>query len=81
MWHDLTGFVFNVDLLDEYGIRLLLGLRITAEVVAISCGLGFLLSYPVARARMSRRRLIAYPALAFVSCFRGTPLLCQLYLV
>jgi len=73
--------VFNVDLLDEYGIRLLLGLRITAEVVAISCGLGFLLSYPIARARMSRRRLIAYPALAFVTFFRGTPLLCQLYLV
>lgn len=81
MWHDLAAFVFNVDLLDQYGMRLLLGLRITVEVVAISCGLGFLLSYPVARARMSRNPLFAYPALAYVTFFRGTPLLCQLYLV
>lgn len=81
MWRDLADFVFNFDLLSTWGPRLLQGLRITAEVVAISCGLGFVLSYPVARARMSRNPLIAGPALAYVTFFRGTPLLCQLYLV
>ena len=68
-------------LLEEYGPRLLSGLRITAEVVAISCGLGFLLSFGVARARMSRHRLVTWAALAYTTFFRGTPLLCQLYLV
>jgi len=77
----IAGFVFNLDLLSTYGWRLLQGLRITAEVVLISCSLGFLLSYPLARGRMSRNPLISAPALAYVTFFRGTPLLCQLYLV
>jgi len=77
----LLGFVFNTDLLITYGWRLVLGLRVTAEVVVISCGLGFVLAYPLSRARMSRNPLISKPALAYATFFRGTPLLCQLYLV
>jgi len=77
----IMAFVFNFDLLHEYGKRLLQGLQITAEVVVISCGIGFLLAYPLARARMSRNPLFSAPALAYVTFFRGTPLLCQLYLV
>ena len=50
----IAGFVFNLDLLSTYGWRLLQGLRITAEVVLISCSLGFLLSYPLARGRSGR---------------------------
>jgi polar amino acid transport system permease protein len=84
MLQDLAGiaaFVFNFDLLSEYGYRLLQGLQITAQVVVISCGIGFVLAYPLSQARMSRNPLIAGPALAYVTFFRGTPLLCQLYLV
>jgi polar amino acid transport system permease protein len=77
----VIAFIFNFDLLREYGYRLLLGLQITAEVVVISCGIGFVLAYPLSRARMSRNPLISAPALAYVTFFRGTPLLCQLYLV
>lgn len=77
----LGGFLFNYDLLSTYGLRLLAGLRITAEVVLISCVLGFLLAYPLARARMSRNPFLSVPALAYTTFFRGTPLLCQLYLV
>ena len=76
-----AALLFDLDMLDTYVWRLLHGLRITAEVVLVSCGLGFLLAYPLARARMSRNRLVAAPALAYVTFFRGTPLLCQLYLV
>lgn len=76
-----AGFVVNVDLLSAYGYRLLLGLQITAEVVLISCGLGFLLAYPIAQARMSGNRVLSGAALSYVTFFRGTPLLCQLYLV
>jgi polar amino acid transport system permease protein len=78
---DGAGLLFDLDLLGTHLWRLLHGLRITAEVVLISCSLGFVLAYPLARARMSRNRLVAAPALAYVTFFRGTPLLCQLYLV
>jgi polar amino acid transport system permease protein len=84
MWHALQGlaaFVFNVDLLATWWPRLLDGLRVTAEVVIISCGIGFVLAYPIACARMSRNVLVSSIALAYVTFFRGTPLLCQLYLV
>jgi polar amino acid transport system permease protein len=76
----LAAFVFNWDMLATWGFRLLMGLRITAEVVVISCGLGFLLAYPLSLARVSRNPLLSAPALAYVTFFRGTPLLCQLYL-
>jgi polar amino acid transport system permease protein len=76
-----AGLLVDVDLLGTYVWRLLDGLRITLEVVVISCSLGFVLACPLARARMSRSRLVSAPALAYVTFFRGTPLLCQLYLV
>ncbi len=73
--------LFDFDLLSAWGMRLLLGLGVTAEVVGLSCGIGFVLAWPLARARASRRIMIAWPALCYVTFFRGTPLLCQLYLV
>jgi polar amino acid transport system permease protein len=54
---------------------------VTAETVLISCAIGFLLSYPLARARVARNLVVRWLALAYVTFFRGTPLLCQLYLV
>lgn len=77
----LLGFVFNGPMLTQYGMRLLQGLVVTAEVVGLSVGIGFVLAFPLCRARMSRRPWIAWPALGYVTVFRGTPLLCQLYLV
>ncbi len=78
---DFLDFVFNRALLAEYGWRLWAGVQITAQVVGISCTIGFLLAYPLCRARMSRNWLLSGGALAYVTVFRGTPLLCQLYLV
>ena len=66
---------------EMWGWRLVAGLGITIKVVVISCGLGFVLAYPVARARMSRQIWLRAPAAGYVACFRGTPLLCQLYLL
>ena len=73
--------LFDFDLLQNYGGRLVAGLWITLKVVSLSCVLGFGLAYPICRARMSRSRLLSGAALAYVTFFRGTPLLCQLYLV
>ncbi|HEY0204448.1 MAG TPA: ABC transporter permease [Acetobacteraceae bacterium] len=81
MLTNILGAVLDLDLLQTWGMRLLSGLQITAEVVVLACSMGFLLAYPLARARMSQRRFIAWPALAYVTFFRGTPLLCQLYIV
>jgi polar amino acid transport system permease protein len=79
--HGLVDLVVNPDLLSTYGMRLLLGLQITAETVLLSCCIGFMLSFPIARARMSRNPVLRGLALCYVTFFRGTPLLCQLYLV
>jgi len=49
--------------------------------VCVSCALGFALAYPICRARMAQNPLLSGAALAYVTFFRGTPLLCQLYLV
>ena len=79
--HDLAAFVVNVDLLAEYGWRIVAGVKITAQVVLISCSLGFLLAFPICRARISRNIILSNLAFGYITFFRGTPLLCQLYLV
>ena len=75
------GFLVNIPLLQEYGWRLVAGLQVTAEVVGLSCTIGFVLAFPICLARMSRYRALSAAALSYVTLFRGTPLLCQLYLV
>ncbi len=78
---DWFPFLFNFDLLEEHGWRLIAGLKITAQVVLLSCSIGFFLAYPICKARMSRNWLLSNAALSYITFFRGTPLLCQLYLV
>lgn len=80
MLSSLLSSVINTDLLATYGWRLVDGLRITSIVTGVSFALGFVLSYPLCLARQSRNPLLSGPALAYVTLFRGTPLLCQLYL-
>lgn len=60
--------------------QLLAGIQVTV-VLFVGCAVvGNLLAIPVALARLSNRRWLRYPALAFILAFRGTPLLVQLYL-
>lgn len=80
LWSTLA-FIFDFDLLKENGWRLMAGLKITPQVMAISCSIGFFLAYPLCMARMSRNWIVSSATLCFVTFFRGTPLLCQLYLV
>jgi polar amino acid transport system permease protein len=77
----VLAFVVNTDLVAAYGWRMVLGLKITALVVVTSCSIGFVLAFGVCRARMSRNLVISNIAFSYISFFRGTPLLCQLYLV
>ena len=79
--HGLLGFLIDPELLDQYGWRLIAGVQMTAELVALSCCIGFVLAGPICLARRSRSRLLSWAMLSYVTVFRGTPLLCQLYLV
>jgi polar amino acid transport system permease protein len=84
MWQTLqdnAAILFNFEMMSRYGLRLVDGLWITVQVVGLSVTLGFLLAYPICVARMSRNPLLSGAALSYVTFFRGTPLLCQLYLV
>ena len=73
--------MIDFELLDQNGWRLIQGLLVTLQLVGISCGMGFLLAYPIALARRSRAGIFRIPALFLITFFRGTPLLCQAYLV
>ncbi|MCX5577491.1 ABC transporter permease [Kaistia terrae] len=71
----------NWDALATYGPRMLQGLVVTLQLVAISITLGALLSIPVALARMSRSRILRAISFGYMYFFRGTPLLAQVFLV
>ncbi|WP_087019952.1 ABC transporter permease [Thaumasiovibrio subtropicus] len=57
------------------------GLYTTVWLVALSLVIGLIVAVPIAVARNSAYRLLAWPAWTFIYFFRGTPLLIQLYLI
>jgi len=65
----------------RYGLRLLEGLLVTVQLVAISFVLGVLLAIPIALARLSQNPILRGVSYAYVYFFRGTPLLAQLFLI
>jgi polar amino acid transport system permease protein len=69
------------DLLQRYGLKLLEGLVVTVELVAISFVIGMLLAIPIALARLSNNTILRGVSFAYVYFFRGTPLLAQLFLI
>lgn len=71
----------DADLLARYGPALLDGVVVTLKLVAISVPLGFALAWPLALARLEGGATLKALAGGFVGFFRGTPALCQLYLV
>ena len=72
---------FDAALLARYGPLLLQGLKATIELVAISVPLGFLLALGLAFIRVECGPAARMPVSAFMGFFRGTPVLCQLFLV
>jgi arginine/ornithine transport system permease protein len=57
------------------------GLLLTVELLAVSLAAGLAAAIPLAMARASRHRLLAFPVAAFTYVIRGTPLLVQLFLL
>ncbi len=75
----ITGW--DEDKFVRYGPRYLHGLWTTISLVGLSVVLGAVIGLPLAFARMSKNRIIAALAYAYVYIFRGTPLLAQLFLI
>lgn len=71
----------NLDLLERYGPRILEGLVVTLELVALSIALGLVLAVLVAWARLSGPAWLRLLANAYCLVFRGTPLIAQVFLV
>ena len=80
LWNTL-GDILNFEMMSRYGWRLVDGVWTTVEVVGLSVPLGFFIGFLVCRARMSKSKVLSGAAFGYVTFFRGTPLLCQLYLV
>ncbi|MCB4771308.1 ABC transporter permease subunit [Ancylobacter sp. Lp-2] len=77
----MNGLPIDVDLAWESLPALFDGLKVTAILTALPLLLGLALAFPICFARMSDRRWLAFLAEAFVTFFRGAPLLILLYLV
>lgn len=71
----------DVKFLWETLLQLLPGVPLTLQLTFYSVVMGFCLALLIAFARLSPYRALNLPARAFVFCFRGTPLLVQLFLI
>ncbi|WP_020179088.1 ABC transporter permease [Methylopila sp. M107] len=71
----------DAGLLARYGPALLQGLKTTLQLVALSVPIGFVLAIGLAYARLEGGVFTRAPSSGFMGFFRGTPVLCQLFLV
>ncbi|MBG7559002.1 amino acid ABC transporter permease [Pseudomonas aeruginosa] len=71
--------MFGELLAPQYLRWLLDGFLLTLGLALLSCLLATLIGAPLAIARLSRRRLLSWPARAYQALFRNTPLLVQLF--
>ncbi len=54
---------------------------VTVEISALACVLGLAMGLAGALGKLSPNRFVRYPAIAYVSVFRGTPCLVQLFVI
>lgn len=71
----------GLDLLRQSAPLLLKGAGYTVLLSLIGMGVGVVLGFALALMRLSRTPLLRWPAAVYVSAFRGTPLLVQLFLI
>lgn len=73
--------LFNPQLALESLPYVLSGMGCTLILSLLTMGVGLVLGLVTAMARMSRRVLLRWPARAYISVIRGTPLLVQLFIL
>ena len=70
-----------LDLIAESAPLLLKGAGYTVLLSIIGMGVGLVIGFGLALMRLSRTRVLRWPAAVYVSAIRGTPLLVQLFLI
>jgi polar amino acid transport system permease protein len=80
-WCEYPGFWLGHEVLERYGCRMAQGLWITIELTAISVVLGCILGLALALLKLYGPRWAGGFVTGYTTLFRGTPLLCQLFLV
>ncbi|MGO4173677.1 ABC transporter permease [Bosea sp. TAF32] len=80
-WCEYPGWFVGSEVLQNYGCRMASGLWITVELVFFSVLLGFVMAFGLAVARLYGAPWIGKLVSGYTTFFRGTPLLCQLFLV
>lgn len=73
--------MLNLGLMWESVPDLLGGLLVTLELTVLSLILGLALALPLAALRTARSRILWMPAYGYITFFRGTPLLVQIFLI
>lgn len=80
-WCEAPGFYVGHEVLERYGCRMADGLWITLKLVGISSSIGFVLALALALLRLRGPAPVRYAVAGYTTFFRGTPLLCQLFLI
>ena len=80
-WCEIPGWLIGNEAITNYGCRVFTGLGVTMQLVAISVVLGCILAFGLALTRIYGGPIFSRLALGYITFFRGTPLLCQLFLV
>jgi len=81
MWCSWPGAAIGLEVLERYGCRMVDGLGLTLTLVALSFSLGLAFGLGLAVLRLRAPRAVALPLAGYMTFFRGTPLLCQLFLI
>ncbi|WNJ88766.1 ABC transporter permease [Bosea sp. 685] len=80
-WCEYPGWFLGSEVFQNYGCRMAGGLWITTELVVISVAIGFMLAAGLAITRLYGPRWAQIAINGYTTFFRGTPLLCQLFLI
>ncbi len=72
---------FRFDIIVEYAPLLLEGTLLTIGLSLAGIAIGVILGLLIALGKMMRNKVLAFPFLAYITFFRGTPLFVQLLLI
>jgi polar amino acid transport system permease protein len=72
------GYSVRLDVVTDHWLFLVSGIQATLAVTLGALALGAVLGLPFGMARLSKRRWLSMPAVAYIEAFRNTPALVQL---
>lgn len=80
-WCEWPGAAIGLEVLQNYGCRMVDGLWLTLFLVAVTFSLGMVIGLGLAVAKLRANRPVAWTIHAYTTFFRGTPILVQLFLI